>query len=98
MSMRVGIDGGAGVADGGHEASPVGIGAGPGGLHKRRVGDGFGDFEGVGVGGGPGDAELDDVGDALAIGNDLAGKRSADLGECSGEVTVVAVDSDAAGA
>jgi len=40
----VGIDGGAGVTNGGHEASPVGIGAGPGGFYKRRMGDGFGDL------------------------------------------------------
>ena len=31
------------------------------------------------------DAELDDVLDTLAVGDDLAGKGGADLGECGGE-------------
>jgi hypothetical protein len=46
----VGVDLRAGVADGCDQAAPVGIAAGPGGLHQRRMGDGLGDLEGVGVG------------------------------------------------
>ena len=49
----VGIDLRAGVADGGGEAAPVGIAAGPGGFDQRRVGNGFGDAERIGVAGAP---------------------------------------------
>jgi len=74
------VDGRAGVADGGDEASQLGS-APATRLDQRRVGDGFGDFEGVGVILRAVDAEFDDVGDAFTVGNDLAGERGADLGE-----------------
>ena len=69
-----GIDLRAGVADGGHEASPIGIAAGPRGFDERGMGDGFGNTQGIGVGGCTVDAKFDDVRDAFAVGHDLAGE------------------------
>src|ERR1700739_2610817 len=64
----------AGVADGGNEAAPVGVAAGPCGLDERRMSDGFGDAECIGVRGGAVDAKFDNVRDAFAVGHDLAGE------------------------
>ena len=77
----VGIELGAGVAGGGDEASPVGVGGGPGGFAEWALGDGAGCEAGVGFGGCAADVEGDEVGDAFAVGDDLAGEREADVGE-----------------
>ena len=94
----VGIDLRAGVADGGDEASPVRIAAGPRGFYQRGMGDGFGDAQGVGIAGGAVDAQFDNMGDTFAVGDDLPRERSADLGERGGEVRIAGADGGAAGA
>ena len=94
----IGIDLSAGVADGGDEASPVGIGAGPGGFDQRRVGDGLGDAERVGVGCRAFDVQFDNMGDALAVGDDLAREGGADLGEGVGKSGVAGPEDGGAGA
>src|SRR6185437_12453531 len=53
------VDCSAGVADGGHEASPVRIATRPGGLGKRRMRDGLGNAQRVGIRSGALDAEFD---------------------------------------
>ena len=93
----VGIDLRAGVADGGGQAAPVGIAAGPGCLDQRRVCNGLGNLEGVGVGGCAFDVQFHDMGDAFAVGNHLTGQRGADLGEGGGELGVARSEGDAAG-
>ena len=71
-----GVEGDAGVAGGGEQAAPVGIGGGPGGFAERGVWRWCGRWCGVGVGAGAGDVERDDVGDAFAVVDDGVGELS----------------------
>jgi len=93
----VGVDGCAGVTDGGHEAAPIGIASCPCGLDEGRVSNGLRDLDGIGVGGCAFDVEFDDVRDAFSVGNNLASERCADLGEGGGERGIARADGNAAG-
>src|SRR5882672_9437284 len=59
------------VADGGQDAAPVGIGAGPGGFYQRRVRDGAGYLKCLFAVAGLLDIEMDDVSCAFAVADDL---------------------------
>jgi len=65
----------------GKDAAPIGIGAGKGGFHKRRSGDGFRDFTSGGFCSCSANFDLDHALSALAVGYDLLRERATDFFE-----------------
>ena len=78
----------AGAARCGKDAAPIGIGAGKGGFHKRRSGDGFRDFARGGFCSCSANFDLDHALSAFAVGDDLLRERTADFFERRGKLTV----------
>ncbi len=73
------VEADAGVAGGVGQASPVGVGAVPGGFDEEGVADGAGDFFGVGFGLAAFDDEFDEFGHFFAVADDLFGERVTDF-------------------
>ena len=77
----------AGAAGGGEDAAPVGIGAGEGGFHQRRIRDGARDLLGGAIGWGAAHFDFDHALRAFAIFDDRKRERHADAfqrgAECS---------------
>src|SRR5579859_2087060 len=91
------LDLSAGISCGGHQPSPVGVGAGPCGLDQWRMCDGLRHLESIGITARALDQQFDDVCHALAVLDNLLRERRADILHCGAEGRVVSIDRDSAG-